>query len=512
VDEVTRHALAMLGLVAQLPRAQPLGFLSVFSNTLLGAAMKERLLQLFQDRFGHRPNAFLDLQADASTRRYFRMVGDGGFSAVGAIGPDKEENRAFLSFAKAFGSVGLPVPEVFAEDQDAGVWLLEDLGDATLFKVLSLTRPSSSEDTFPPQVEALYRKVLSILPKFQVTGHGVIDYSLAYPRRAFDEQSMRWDLNYFKYHFLKLSHLDFSEQRLEDDFDRLIALLLQADSEFFLYRDFQSRNIMIRGEDPWFIDFQGGRKGPLQYDVASLLYDAKANIPEEVRGRLLDSYLASLEEHISVDRTQFLVQFRGFVLIRIMQALGAYGYRGFFEQKRHFLDSVPFAARNIRNILDAGMPTPLPELERVLGTIVDRWAESNKTARSPGKLNLLVQSFSYKKGYPADQSGHGGGQVFDCRALPNPGRIAKFRELTGEDQPVIDYLEGSTEVQECWSHVREIVDAHVANFLSRSFDSLTVSFGCTGGQHRSVYFAGKLGAHIRTRFPQVELSVTHREQ
>ena len=226
----------------------------------------------------------------------------------------------------------------------------------------------------------------------------------------------------------------------------------------------------------------------------------------------MDSYLASLEEHISFDRAQFLIQFRGFVLIRIMQALGAYGYRGFFEQKRHFLDSVPFAARNIRNILDVGMPTPLPELEKVLGTIVHRWADPTGTVRSPGRLNLLVQSFSYKKGYPSDQAGHGGGYVFDCRALPNPGRIPKFRELTGEDQPVIDYLEESTEVQEFWSHVQEIVDAHVANFHSRSFDSLTVSFGCTGGQHRSVYFAGKLGAHIRDRFPQVELCVTHREQ
>ena len=224
--------------------------------------MKDRLLQLFQDRFGHRPSAFLDLQADASTRRYFRMVGDGGLSAVGAIGPDEEENRAFLSFAKAFRSVGLPVPEVFVEDQDAGVWLLEDLGDATLFKVLSLARSNSSEDTFPPQVEALYLKVLSILPKFQVMGHGVIDYSLAYPRRAFDEQSMRWDLNYFKYHFVKLSHLDFNEQRLEDDFDRLIAFLLQAESEFFLYRDFQSRNIMIRGRILGSSTSRVGERGP----------------------------------------------------------------------------------------------------------------------------------------------------------------------------------------------------------------------------------------------------------
>jgi hypothetical protein len=268
---------------------------------------------------------------------------------------------------------------------------------------------------------------------------------------------------------------------------------------------------MIREEEPWFIDFQGGRTGPLQYDVASLLYDAKANIPQDARDRLLEAYLAGLEEHVSIDRAQFLVQFRAFVMIRIMQALGAYGYRGFFEQKRHFLDSVPFAARNIRNILTEGMPIPLPELEKVLGTIVSRWAHSSGRVKSPGKLNLLVQSFSYKKGYPSDQAGHGGGHTFDCRALPNPGRTARLRELTGEDQAVADFLDESTEVQDFWTHVREIVDAHVANFLSRDFESLTVSFGCTGGQHRSVYFTRKLATHVRERFPQVELRVMHRE-
>jgi len=474
--------------------------------------MKENLLQLFQDRFDHRPEAFLELQADASSRRYFRMVGQGGFTAVGAIGPDREENRAFLSFARAFRSIDLPVPEVFCEDQEAGVWILEDLGDTTLFKHLTQLREGLPADEFPQEAEALYRKALTALPRFQISGHKVVDYELAYPRRAFDGQSMRWDLNYFKYHFLKLSHLPFSEQRLEDDFDRLMALLLQAESDFFLYRDFQSRNIMIRDGEPWFIDFQGGRMGALQYDVASLLYDGKANIPQEVRDRLLDVYLEALEKHHAFNRAEFLVQFRGFALIRIMQALGAYGYRGFFERKKHFLDSVPFAARNLRNILAQGMPAPLSELEKVLGRIIDRWAHTNQRATSPGKLTLLVQSFSYKKGgYPTDQTGHGGGHAIDCRGLPNPHRVPELRDFTGKDREIVEFMESHDEVQDFWGHVREIVDGHVENYLARGFDSLTVSFGCTGGQHRSVYLTMKMAAHIRERFPEVKLMVRHRE-
>jgi aminoglycoside/choline kinase family phosphotransferase len=474
--------------------------------------MKERLLQLFHDRFGHRPNAFLELEADASTRRYSRLAGNDGVTAVGAMGPDREENRAFLTFAKAFRSIGLPVPEVYCEDQDAGVWLLEDLGDTTLFKSLTHARTGLPEDQFPEEVEALYRKALWALPRFQVQGHLVADYELAYPRRAFDQQSMRWDLNYFKYHFLKLSHLPFNEQRLEDDFDRLIGLLLEAPSDFFLYRDFQSRNIMIRDSEPWFIDFQGGRMGALQYDVASLLYDGKANIPQPVRDRLLEVYLEALAEHRSFPREEFLVQYRGFVLIRIMQALGAYGYRGFFERKKHFLDSVPFAARNLRNLLEAGMPAPLPELERVFGSIVDSWAHANGKVEAPEKLTLLVQSFSYKKGgYPTDQTGHGGGHAFDCRGLPNPHRVPELRDLTGKDRDIVDFMEGNEEVQTFWGHVRGIVDGHIKNYLSRGFESLTVSFGCTGGKHRSVFFTMKTAEHIRTRFPEVELIVRHRE-
>jgi aminoglycoside/choline kinase family phosphotransferase len=474
--------------------------------------MKERLIQLFAERVGHRPDAILQIAADGSTRQYYRLLWGNQETVVGAIGPDHEENRAFLSFARAFRRVGLPVPEIFAEDREAGVWLEEDLGDITLFQALAAARAENEEgEEFPEEAEELFRRALSILPRFQVEGHGAVDYRLAYPRQAFDRRSIRWDLNYFKYHFLKLAHIDFNEQRLEDDFSRLTDLLLEADSDYFLYRDFQSRNIMIRDGEPWFIDFQGGRKGALQYDVASLLYDAKANLPQSVRERLLDHYLDALREHTQIDEDLFRSRFHPFVLARLMQALGAFGYRGFFERKRHFLESVPFAAKNLDGLLASGLPTPLPELESVYRRIVDRWVRDDSGAEPSSSLTLSVQSFSFRKGYPKDSEGHGGGYVLDCRSLPNPGRLSEYADLTGKDDPVIDFLEGTPQVQEFWENVRGMVDMHIEDYLSRGFSDLAVSFGCTGGQHRSVFLAGKLAAHLRHSFPQVKVQLSHRE-
>ncbi len=471
--------------------------------------MKERLIGLFEEHFGHRPDVILDLAADGSTRRYFRLVRGDDLTAIGAIGPDREENRAFLAFAKAFRAVDLPVPEIYAEDREAGVWLEEDLGDTTLFQALTAARDESGKAGFPAEIEALYRRVLTILPRFQVMGNRVIDYRLAYPRQAFDKQSIRWDLNYFKYHFLKLAQVPFNEQRLEDDFSRLTADLLEADADYFLYRDFQSRNIMIRAGEPWFIDFQGGRKGAPHYDVASLLYDAKANIPPPLRGALLEHYLAALSEHVPVERARFREQFTSFVLVRLMQAMGAYGYRGFFERKRRFLESVPNAARNLESILAAGLPIALPELELVFHRIAERWAGPASPKASRSGLVVLIQSFSFRDGYPTDLEGHGGGFVFDCRALPNPHHVTELRDLTGQAPAVADFLERSAEVQEFWENVRGMVEAHVDRFVERSFSSLTVSFGCTGGQHRSVFMAEKLAGHLRSRYPHVEARLRH---
>ncbi len=471
--------------------------------------MRERLISLGEERFGRRPDVILDLAADGSTRQYFRLVWDIEHTAIGAVGPDRDENRAFLAFAKAFRGAGLPVPEIFAEDQAAGAWLEEDLGDTTLFRALSAARVGLGEGGFPADIEALYRRVLEVLPRFQVEGHRVVDYRLAYPRKAFDRQSIRWDLNYFKYHFLKLAHVPFNEQRLEDDFARLTGHLLQADADFFLYRDFQSRNVMIRGGEPWFLDFQGGRKGAPHYDVASLLYDAKAAVPPPLRAALLEHYLDALATHVPVDRPRFREHFTSFVLVRLMQAMGAYGYRGFFERKRRFLESVPNAARNLEHLLDAGLPVALPELERVFRHIAGRWGVQPSGAAPASALVVQVRSFSYRDGYPADREGHGGGFVFDCRALPNPHHVPELTTLTGEAEPVADFLERSPEVQEFWGNVSDLVDAQVERYLGRGFTSLTVAFGCTGGRHRSVYLAAKLAAHLGRRWPQVGVRVEH---
>jgi aminoglycoside/choline kinase family phosphotransferase len=473
--------------------------------------MHDALVALFIRAFGSPPAEVTRLTADGSQRSYYRMAGASPASVIGAYGPDPDENCAFLSFSRSFRGIGLPVPEIFAADEGRGLWLEEDLGDTTLFQALSSARqPEGGE--FPRAMIGVYERVVDLLPRFQVEGGRVIDFSVAYPRPAFDQQSMLWDLNYFKYHFLKLAHIPFNEQRLENDFHRLVGHLLAADTGYFLYRDFQSRNIMLRGGEPWFIDYQGGRRGAAQYDVASLLYDAKADIPESVRAHLLERYVDALSRLASVDAGRFLEAYRGYVLIRIMQAMGAYGYRGFFERKPRFLESVPYAARNVAGLLAAGLPVGLPELESVFRRVVEAWADRPSPIGPLSGLTVHVTSFSYRQGPPADETGHGGGYVFDCRALPNPGRSAEFAGVNGRDPSVAAFLEAAPETEAFWSRVSPLVDAHLASFRERGFSDLSVAFGCTGGQHRSVYFAERLARHIRERHPAVAVHLQHAEQ
>ena len=472
--------------------------------------MHEPLARLFEEHFGTEPVSVLEIGADGSNRSYHRMVGPAMETAIGAQGPDGDENRAFVSYTRAFRSAGFSVPELYGFDEDAGAWLQEDLGDTTLFDALVHAR-QREQGEFPESMIPIYRRVLEELPRFQVEGAKVVDFDQAYPRSAFDKQSIRWDLNYFKYHFLKLAHIPFNEQRLEQDFGTLTWFLLQADTDYFLYRDFQSRNIMLREGSPWFVDYQGGRRGALHYDVASLLYDAKAAIPPSTRTELLDHYLKALESHVRVDRSLFDQQFRGYVLVRVLQALGAYGYRGFYERKARFLKSVPYAARNIAWVLEQGLPVEVPELELVLQRIVDRYAGEEDDEDEPG-LTVRITSFSYKRGYPQDQSGHGGGFVFDCRALPNPGRQLEYMDRSGLDDSVIRFLETREEPELFWRRIRQIVDMQVEEYLRRGFSSLTVSFGCTGGQHRSVYMSERLARHLKDMFPQVNVRVAHRER
>ncbi len=417
----------------------------------------------------------------------------------------REENIAFLEFSRHFRRHGLPVPEIYAEDLAQGAYLEEDLGDTTLFEFLSANR---SGDAFAPAVVEAYRKVVAELPRFQVEAGRDLNYKVCYPRSSFDRQSIAWDLNYFKYYFLRLAGVPFNEQALELDFSRLTKLLLAAPHDYFLYRDFQSRNVMLRNGSPWFLDYQGGRKGALHYDIASLLYDGKADLSPLLRQELLDHYLDVLSAYIDLDRGEFMEHYYAYVYVRILQALGAYGFRGFYERKAHFLQSVPYALENLRWLAEnVRLPIALPALLDALEAMQASEKLRNLSPPAAG-LTVRIFSFSFSNGMPPDESGNGGGFVFDARSLPNPGREEQFRQLTGKDEAVIDYLDRQPDVHEFLAQVASLVDASVANYRQRGFSNLMVSFGCTGGQHRSVYLAERLAEHLRGA-RGVEVKVRH---
>ena len=431
-----------------------------------------------------------------------------GRTAIGVENRDHDENAAFVGFSRHFRTAGLPVPDIYAEDLSAGVYLEEDLGETTLFQLLQKERGTAPQ--IPDAAAAVYAQSVRLLARIQIEAGRGLDYRLCYPHGAFDRRSMSWDLNYFKYYFLKLARVPFHEQRIEDDFDALITFLLKAPADFFLYRDFQSRNIMVRDGKPWFIDYQGGRRGALPYDLASLLLDAKADLPFEFRDRLKTQYLDAASALTPIDRDRFEEFYRGFSLIRILQAMGAYGYRGFFERKAHFLQSVPYAIRNLERLLeDGGPPVALPALGEALRRIVAS-ARLRGIAPASPRLTVRIESFSYQRGYPPDATGHGGGFVFDCRALPNPGREAGFLDLTGRDPAVIAWLERHDEPGQFLSQVRSLLEPTIEAYQKRHFTHLSVAFGCTGGQHRSVYCAESLAQALRVQ-PGVTVEIRHRE-
>jgi aminoglycoside/choline kinase family phosphotransferase len=419
----------------------------------------------------------------------------------------REENTAFLAFSRHFRRHGLPVPEIYGENLEQGAYLEQDLGSTTLFDFLASNRP---DEVIAPAVIEAYRKVVAVLPRFQVDAASDFDYSLCYPRNRFDRQSISWDLNYFKYYFLRLAGIPFSEQALEDDFDRLTELLISAPQHYFLYRDFQSRNVMLVKGEPYFVDYQGGRKGALQYDIASLLYDAKADLPPDLRLQLLDDYLNQLANHIRLDREQFLRYYYAFVYVRIMQALGAYGFRGFYERKAHFLQSVPYALKNLRWLLhNVKLPIELPTLLDAFNSMLASEKLQN-IASSADTLTVRIYSFSFHRGWPKDETGNGGGFVFDGRSLPNPGRQEQFKALTGRDAPVIEYLNQQESVHQFLASALSLVDASIQEYQRRGFKHLMVSFGCTGGQHRSVYLAEQLARRLRDR-NGIDVVLRHRE-
>jgi len=466
------------------------------------------LNRLFEQHF-HSPVVYLlplQGQLGGSGRKIIRLATE-TLSAIGILYDVREENVAFLNFSRHFRQHGLPVPEIYAEDLSHGAYLEEDLGNTTLFDFLSKNRDGAN---IAPQATEAYRKVVAVLPRFQIEAGRDLNYKVCYPRASFDRQSIAWDLNYFKYYFLRLAGIPFNEQALENDFGRLTKFLLEADHDYFLYRDFQSRNIMLRDGHPFFLDYQGGRKGALQYDIASLLYDAKADLPPELRQQLLDHYIDSLAGFIKLEREAFMEHYYAYVYVRIVQALGAYGFRGFYERKAHFLQSVPYALTNLRWLLqNVELPVALPTLMGAFNSMLDS-EKLQSLASGAESLTVRICSFSFHQGWPKDDFGHGGGFVFDGRSLPNPGREERFKALTGRDVPVIDYLNQHETVHQFLASVLSLVDASVSEYQRRGFKSLMVSFGCTGGQHRSVYLAEQLAKRLRGK-EGVEVVVSHRE-
>ena len=466
------------------------------------------LQRLFEQRFHSPVTRVQPLQGElgGSGRKIIRLANQ-KISVIGVLYGVREENVAFIEFSKHFRRHGLPVPEIYAEDLPEGAYLEQDLGDTTLFDFLSTNR--AGEDIAPQVVEA-YRKVVAVLPRFQIEAGYDVNYHVAYPCTNFDRQSIVWDLNYFKYYFLRLAGISFNEQALENDFGRLTEFLLSARRDYFLYRDFQSRNVMLPGGQPYFVDYQGGRKGALQYDIASLLFDAKADLPPALRQQLLDHYLDTLAGFTQLDREAFMRHYYAYVYVRIMQAFGAYGFRGFFERKAHFLQSVPYALKNLRWLLhNVQLPIELPALMAAFQSML---ASGKLQRQAPASENLTVRifSFSFHRNPPQDDSGHGGGFVFDCRGLPNPGREERFKPLTGKDAPVIEYLNQQETVHEFLANAMPLVDSTVNNYQQRGFKNLMVSFGCTGGQHRSVYLAEQVAKHLRGR-NGVDVVIRHLE-
>ena len=487
------------------------------------------LKRLFEQHFHAPPERVQPLQGQlGGSGRVIIRLAAGQQSAIGILYDVREENVAFIEFSRHFRRHGLPVPEIYADDLRHGAYLEQDLGNTTLFEFLVANR--AGENIAPVVVDA-YKNVVAMLPRFQVEAGRDLNYKVCYPRSSFDRQSISWDLNYFKYYFLRLAGIPFNEQALENDFSRLTKFLLSAPRDYFLYRDYQSRNVMLLDGQPFFLDYQGGRKGALHYDIASLLYDAKADLPPALRQKLLDHYMEALKGHIEIERDAFMHHYYAFVYVRIMQALGAYGFRGFYERKPHFLQSVPYALRNLCWLLEhAALPIALPALTGAFKSIViseklqalpaEGEARSARAAKTPvepkpavAAENLVVRIFSFsfhRGGPPKDETGHGGGFVFDVRSLPNPGREERFKMLTGKDTAVIDYLRQHASVAEYLKNAESLVDASISNYQSRGFRSLVVSFGCTGGQHRSVYLAEQLARHLRGK-AGVEVVLHHIE-
>lgn len=462
------------------------------------------------------------ISGSGSNRRYSREVKADGTSVIRVDGTSREENHAFIVMARHFRQLGLPVPEVLDVSRDEMSYTQSDLGDTLLFDYIAHGRTTGEFSA--PEMDVL-EKTLRALAHIQTEGAVGLDWSVCYPVSEFDRRSICWDLNYWKYCFLKGTRIEFSESRLEDDFERLTLTLLQNQIQGFMYRDCQSRNVMVvpaaDGYKPYFIDFQGGRKGPVQYDVASFLWQAKAHFSDEVRNRLIEAYLDEqshicLQQGRTFDRTAFSRTLPYYVLFRTLQVLGAYGYRGLFEHKAHFIESIPYALCNLQRLFEqhTALQEEYPYIHEVsqrLQTLPLAVLPAKAAPQAAPALLVTVYSFSFRKGIPVDESGNGGGYVFDCRSTHNPGKYEQYKMLTGRDKPVIDFLEQDGEIVAFLDNVYALVDHHVERFIERGFTRLQICFGCTGGQHRSVYSAEATAHHLHDKYG-IQVHLVHREQ
>lgn len=462
----------------------------------------EKLRDLYIRTFGCEPQSVVRLTGDGSNRVYYRM--SGAVTVLGAIGTSVAENRAFVALSKAFMASGVAAPEVLAVSADELCYLQEDLGDVVLYASLAAARERGAFEV--GEIECLCR-VVEALPRIQFEIPKHFDFSLCYPTSDFNERTVMWDLNYFKYCFLKGVGIEFNEDVLEDEFVKMTALLLSDNDNVFLYRDFQSRNVMLKDGEPCFIDFQGGRRGPVYYDIASFIGQARAKYTAEAVNAMIEAYLRALAHYKSVDRAHFMKMLQLFRIFRLLQNLGAYGYRGLFERKKAFVESIPAALAQLQQQLEL-LEGEFPYINSLVKEIS---ALPMFVREESEELTVDVMSFSYKRGIPDDTSGNGGGFVFDCRAIHNPGRYEPYKTLTGMDEPVIKFLETESNIAEFLENAYALVDEMVGTYKKRGFTHIQVCCGCTGGQHRSVYSAEHIARHVADKFG-VRVVVTHKMQ
>ena len=465
----------------------------------------------FFERFSsEKITGFQKLPKSGGDRIYFRIITEQN-SYIATYDENTQESTTFLYFTNHFLKIHAPVPEIYFASENNKMYIQKDFGPVSLLN--ELEKYGETE-----YVYSLFQKSLKALAELQIKGVKKLDFSYCLTSKEFGKQAILSDLLYFKYYFLDTLKIPYDKDKLIRDFDNLSSYLTKVHYKFFMFRDFQSRNIYIQDGQVNFIDYQGGMKGALQYDVASLLWQARANLSDQWKNSLLEYYMDCVAEILNqpVDRGQFINHYNGYVLIRLMQVLGAYGFRGLFERKAHFLTSIPLALTNIKWFLaNKYIGISLPEYDRILNLIVedeviDRFRPLQADESTP--LVVTINSFSFlKTGYPKENSKNGGGFVFDCRGLANPGRFEEFKSINGRDKPVIDFLEQQTSMPEFMNGVYNIVDISVENYIQRNFDALTISFGCTGGQHRSVYAADALARYLRNKF-RVRIELNHLEQ